>query len=220
MPSRWTSCAGPLRRPCARGCGRGGRTARASHERATGPEPRATRSSLELGQARARAGAPDAIGPLSEIVERSDDQEAITAAAIELSDMLFYAGRAAEGAAILQRAQERLPAGSSAREEFQVALLGISYTSAAARGAADDLLAELRTSEHSCSTLEATRLAALGMDEMLFLGSASKAADLAEQALAVGLPVDPQCGLNWAILVLATLGRARTASTMPCAPRT
>ena len=56
---------------------------------------------LELGLARARGGAPDAIAPLSEIVESSDAQEAIVAAAIELSGMLFFAGRAAEGAAVL-----------------------------------------------------------------------------------------------------------------------
>ena len=65
---------------------------------------------LELGQAHARAGAPEAIAPLSEIVERGEDAAAIAAAAIELSGMLFFAGRAAEGAAILRRAQERLPA--------------------------------------------------------------------------------------------------------------
>ena len=67
---------------------------------------------LELGQAHARAGAPEAIAPLSEIVERGEDAAAIAAAAIELSGMLFYAGRAAEGAAALRRAQERLPAGT------------------------------------------------------------------------------------------------------------
>ena len=60
---------------------------------------------LELGQARARAGAPEAIAPLSEIVERGEDAAAIAAAAIELSGILFFAGRAAGGAAILRRAQ-------------------------------------------------------------------------------------------------------------------
>src|SRR5207247_5171384 len=60
---------------------------------------------LELGQAHARAGAAEAIEPLSEIVEHGGDPAAIAAAAIELSGMLFYGGRAAEGAAILRRAQ-------------------------------------------------------------------------------------------------------------------
>ena len=70
---------------------------------------------LELGQARARAGAPDAIEPLTEIVERNDDATAIAAAAIELGGMLFFADRAAEGAAVLRRARERLPAEEPAR---------------------------------------------------------------------------------------------------------
>ena len=44
---------------------------------------------LELGQALARAGAPEAVEPLTEIVERGEDPAAIAAAAIELSGMLF-----------------------------------------------------------------------------------------------------------------------------------
>ena len=99
---------------------------------------------LELGQAHARAGAPEAIAPLSEIVERGEDAAAIAAAAIELSGMLFFAGRAAEGAAILRRAQERLPAGEPAREQLEIALLGISYTSASARREAEATIAGLR----------------------------------------------------------------------------
>jgi predicted ATPase len=48
---------------------------------------------LELGLARARAGDPDAIAPLTEIAMRSDDPTAIVTAAIELSGVLFFAGR-------------------------------------------------------------------------------------------------------------------------------
>ena len=65
---------------------------------------------LALGQARARAGMPEAVAPLRELVEHGEEEEAIAAAATELGGMLFFAGRAAEGAAILRRAQERLPA--------------------------------------------------------------------------------------------------------------
>src|SRR5207302_62914 len=72
---------------------------------------------LELGQAYARAGSPEAIAPLSEIVESGKAAEAVAAAAIELSGMFFFAGRAADGAAILGRARERLPAGQSARDQ-------------------------------------------------------------------------------------------------------
>ena len=91
---------------------------------------------LELGQALARAGAPEAIEPLTEIVERGEDPAAIAAAAIELSGMLFFGGRAAEAAAILRRAQARIPAGDPAREPLEVTLLGIYYTSASAHSEA------------------------------------------------------------------------------------
>ena len=60
---------------------------------------------LELGQAHARAGAPEAVAPLTEIVSEARDPDTIAAAAIELSGMLFFAGRADEGATILDRAQ-------------------------------------------------------------------------------------------------------------------
>ena len=161
---------------------------------------------LELGQAHARAGAPEAIAPLSEIVERGDDAAAIAAAAIELSGMLFYAGRAAEGAAILRRGQERLPPGDPAREQLEIALLGISYTSASARREGDASIAARRNpGDLERGALQATTLAALAMDEVMFLRSASTAIDLAERALAAGLPLEPGRGENWAILALASL---------------
>ena len=156
---------------------------------------------LELGQAHARAGAPEAIAPLSEIVEQGEDAAAIAAAAIELSGMLFYAGRAAEGAAILRRAQERLPAGEPAREQLEVALLGVSYTSASARREAEATIAALRDPGGPArGVLQATTLAALAMEEVLNLRSASTAIDLAERALAAGLPLEPHRGENWAHL--------------------
>src|SRR3954471_15759930 len=99
---------------------------------------------LELGQALARAGAPEAVEPLTEIVERGEDPAAIAAAAIELSGMLFFAGRGAEGAAILRRARERVPAGEPTGEQLDVALLGVSSTSASARREADATIAALR----------------------------------------------------------------------------
>src|SRR4029079_15247683 len=40
------------------------------------------------------------------------------------------------------------------------------------------------------------------------LGSASVAADLAERAIAAGLPIEPHRGENWANLALAALGVA------------
>ena len=164
---------------------------------------------LELGQAHARAGAPEAIVPLSEIVEHGDDAAAIAAAAIELSGMLFFAGRAAEGAAILRRAQERLPAGEPAREQLEIALLGLSYTSASARREAEATIAALRDPGGPArGVLRATTLAALAMEEVLNLGSASSAIDLAERALAAGLPLEPHRGQNWAQLAPAALAAA------------
>jgi DNA-binding CsgD family transcriptional regulator/tetratricopeptide (TPR) repeat protein len=164
---------------------------------------------LELGQAHARAGAPEAIAPLSEIVEHGEDPAAVAAAAVELSGMLFYAGRAAEGAALLRRAQERLPAGEPAREQLEVALLGGSSTSASARREAGATIAALRDPGGPArDVLQATTLATLAMEGVLSLRPASTAIDLAERALAAELPLEPHRGENWAMLALAALGTA------------
>jgi DNA-binding CsgD family transcriptional regulator len=164
---------------------------------------------LELGLAHARAGAPEAVAPLSEIVERGEDAAAIAAAAIELGGMLFFGGRSAEGAVILRRAHERLPAGDPARAQLEVALLGLSSTSASARREAHATIAALRDPGGPArDVLEATTLATLAMNEVLYLRSAAKTIDLAERALAVGLPVEPHRGENWVNLALAALAAA------------
>jgi DNA-binding CsgD family transcriptional regulator len=164
---------------------------------------------LELGKARARAGAPEAIAPLSEIVEQGEDADAIAAAAIELSGMLFFAGRAADGATVLRRAQERLPVGHTAREELEVALLGLSSTSASARREADATISALRDPGGPAgNVLQATTLATLAMEEVLKLRSASNTRDLAERAIAAGLPLEPHRGQNWALLALGALAVA------------
>ena len=172
------------------------------------PPPAGERAAviLELGQALARAGVPEAVAPLSEIVAHGEDDAAIVAAAIELSGMLFFAGRAAEGAAILHQARERLPATGPGREQLEVALLGVSYTSVSARREADTTIAALRDPGGSArGVLEATTLATLAMDELMYLRSAAKAADLAERSLAAGLPSEPHRGEAWAIVGLAVL---------------
>ena len=162
---------------------------------------------LELGLARARAGVPDAVAPLAEVVERGVDETDIVAAAIELGGILFFAGRAPEGAAILRRARERLPEGSPGRERLEVALLGASYTSVSARREADATIAALRDPGGPArSVLEATTLAMLAMDELMYLRSASRAADLARRSLGAGLPSEPHRGEAWAIVGLAVLG--------------
>jgi DNA-binding CsgD family transcriptional regulator len=164
---------------------------------------------LELGLAHARAGAPEAIGPLTEIVEHGEGAAAIAAAALELSGMLFFGGRSAEGAAVLRRAEQRLPAAEPAREQLHVALLGLSSTSASARREAQAAIAALRDPGGPArNVLEATTLATLAMNEVLFVGSAAAAIDLATRATAVGLPVEPHRGENWVNLVLATLAVA------------
>ncbi|MBV8948872.1 MAG: AAA family ATPase [Solirubrobacterales bacterium] len=161
---------------------------------------------LELGLARARAGAPEAIGPLTEIVTHAEDAQAIVTAAIELSGMLFFAGRAGEAVSILRRAQERLPPGAAGRERLEVALLGASYMSASARREADSTIAALRDPGGPArSVLEATTLATLGMDELMYLRSAAKARDYAQRALAAGLPFDPYRGEGWGVVALAVL---------------
>jgi DNA-binding CsgD family transcriptional regulator len=164
---------------------------------------------LELGQASARAGSAEAIDPLTEVVERGEDPAAIAAAAIELSGMLFFAGRPAEGATVLRRAQERLPAGEPAREELRVALLGVSSTSASARREADGAITALLDPGGPASDVpQATALATLAMEEVLNLGSASTVRDLAQRAIAAGLPVEPHRGENWALLALGALAVA------------
>ena len=162
---------------------------------------------LELGQALARAGAPEAIEPLTEIVERGEDAAAIAAAAIELSGMLFFGGRAAEGAAILHRAQERIPARDPAREQLEVTLLGIYYTSSSAQSEAKAAIIDRQKPGPTArGALPAATLATLAMDEMVNVGSAATAGDLAERALAAGLPVDPHHA--WAGLALVVLAVA------------
>jgi DNA-binding CsgD family transcriptional regulator len=161
---------------------------------------------LELGQARARAGSPEAVAPLTEVVEHSQDADAMAAAAIELSGMLFYAGRAREGAAILRRAHQRLPVGAPARERLEIALLGASYSSVSARREADPEIAQLRDfGGPARGSLQATALATLALDEVMYLRSASTAIDLAERALAAGLPLEPHRGENWALAALYAL---------------
>ena len=121
------------------------------------------------------------------LVEHGQDPAAIAVAAIDLSNMLSYAGRAAEGVAILRRAQDRLPADEPAREHLAVALLGVTYTSSSARM----IIADLGEVDLSVpGLLQATTLARQACDEVFYLGSASAARDLAQRALAAGLPLD------------------------------
>ena len=181
--------------------------ARALDEPPPGPERAAV--VLELGQAHARAGSPEAVAPLSEIVEQSEDQVAIAAAAIELGGMLFFAGRVAEGADVLRRAQTRVPAGGPPADKLEVALLGVSSTSASARVAAEETISALRdTGRPAQNALEATTLATLAMDDAVNLRPAARVRDLAERAMAAGLPLEPHRGENWALLALGVLGAA------------
>ena len=160
---------------------------------------------LALGQARARAGMPEAVAPLMEIAEHGEDEEAIAAAAIELGGMLFFAGRAAEGGSVLRRAHERLSADGPAREQLEVALLATSYTSVSARREADPMIATLRDPGGPArGVLQAAMLATLAMDEVTYLRSASTAIDLAHRALAAGLPTEPHRE-SWGLLALAAL---------------
>jgi DNA-binding CsgD family transcriptional regulator/tetratricopeptide (TPR) repeat protein len=162
---------------------------------------------LELGQALARAGAPEAIESLTEIVERGEDTIAIAAAAIELSGMLFFGGHQADAAAILLRAQARIPAGDPAREPLEVTLLGIHYTSASAHDEAKAAIVDRHQPDRSArGALPAATLVTLAMDEVMHVGSAAAAGELAERALGAGLPVNPHHA--WAGLALVALAVA------------
>ncbi|HEX6459664.1 MAG TPA: AAA family ATPase [Thermoleophilaceae bacterium] len=159
---------------------------------------------LELGRAQARAGAPDAIALLSEIVEHADDSAAAATAAIELANMLLFAGRAAEGAAILRRARDHVGDEDRVRERLEVALMGISCSSVAAKREADESMVGFCSSQRRADgQLPATTLVTLALDEIMRPGSAARAGDLAERALAAGLPTEPHRA--WALLALAVL---------------
>jgi DNA-binding CsgD family transcriptional regulator len=159
---------------------------------------------VELGRAYARAGAPEGIAPLSEIVDHGERPADIATAAIELSSMLFFTGQAGEAGTILRRAHDRLPAGDPARAGLEVALLGVCCTSAAARVESDALIADLCSRGVTADgPLGAGRLATLAMDEAVRPGSAEVAAELAERALAAGLPRGPHHA--WSLLCLMVL---------------
>src|SRR5207248_5851448 len=113
------------------------------------------------------------------------------------------------GASILGRARERRPTAEPAREQLDVAWLGASYISASARREADSTIAALRDPGGPArNVLEATTLATLALDEVMYLRSASTAIELAERAIAAGLPLEPHRGENWAILALVALAGA------------
>ena len=132
--------------------------------------------------------------------------------------MLFFADRAAEGAAILRRAQERLPAEEPARGQLEVALLGLSSTSASARREAEAAIDALRDPGGPArDVLQATTLATLAMNEVLYLGSAS-ADDRPRRARDRGGPSAPsptaaRTGRTWPW----PPSGSRTVSTRPCA---
>ena len=120
--------------------------------------------------------------------------------------MLFFAGRAGEAAAILRRAQERLPPGGAGRERLEVALLGVSYTSAPARREADSMIAALtRPGGPARSVLEATTLADPRHGRADVPAVVRDGGGPAHRALAAGLPPEPQRGEAWAIVALAVL---------------
>jgi DNA-binding CsgD family transcriptional regulator len=161
---------------------------------------------LELGQARARAGDPEAIGPLSEIVEQGVEASTIAASAIELSGLLFFGGSAADAAAILRRARERVAAGDPVRGRLEIALLGVSCTSAAARCETDTTIADLRDPGQSAQgPLAAATLATLAMDQAVHPRSAAFTSDLVERALTAGLPREPHRAWELMSLIILTV---------------
>jgi len=159
---------------------------------------------VELGRAYARAGAREGIAALSEIVEQGERSADIAAAAIELSGMLFFTGQAGDAGTILFRARDRLPVEDPARARLEVALLGVCCTSAAVRAESDAMMAELCSRSVTAEgPLGAARLATLAMDEAVHPHSADAAAELAERALATGLPREPHRA--WSLLCLIVL---------------
>ena len=85
----------------------------------------------------ARAGAPEAIAPLTEIVERGEDAAAIAAAAIELSGVLLRR-RASEGARSCA-APRSAPRGAARAARCRAAGRQLQLGDGSARGRADDV---------------------------------------------------------------------------------
>ena len=103
----------------------------------------------------------------------------------------------------------RLSAEGPAAVVLEVALLGVSSTSASARREADQAIAALRDPGGPArDAFEATVLATLAMDDAVNARSAAHVRDLAERAIAAGLPLEPHRGENWALLALGVLGAA------------
>ena len=144
---------------------------------------------LALGQARARAGMPEAGRSATWSSSSTARMGAIAAAAIELERHAVFRRPRRRGSGDPAPGPERLPSGGPAREQLEVALLAASYTSVSARREADAAIAKLRDPGGPArGVLQATTLATLAMDEVTYLRSASTAIDLARRALAAGLP--------------------------------
>jgi DNA-binding CsgD family transcriptional regulator len=169
---------------------------------------------LELGQAHARAGAPEAVPALTDVVEQSEESPAISSAAIALAGMLFRAGRAVDAVTIISRARERLPDGDPCLARLEDALASASFTSLSARRGADGAVARLRDSSGPVGDAgQGTTLAILAMDEVMNVGAASHAIDLARRALGEHLAFDPLQATDSAMLALTALAVADALDT-------
>ena len=171
--------------------------------------PHGVANAVLLRLARLPSGAAALARALSVLGECTQVGDAGLLAGLADGDAGLLAGLAdgdADGAAVLRHAQERLPAGAPAREQLEVALLGASYGSVSARRAADAEIANLLDpGGPACGSLQATTLATLALDEVMYLRSASTAIDLAERAPRGGLPLEPHRGEQRALAALYAL---------------
>ena len=121
------------------------------------------------------------------------------------------------------QARHRLPVGGAAREQLDVALLGVAYTSVAARREAEVRIAgAARSRRPGHRRLSSPRCwPTLAMDEVMYvaLGRARRSI-YARRALSRPLPLEPHRGENWAIVALGALLAATDQLEPRCVPPT
>ena len=188
------------------------------------PPPTATapRSLLELGQAHARAGAPEAIEPA--------DRRSSSAARTRPRSPRRQSSSAACSSSPAARPKERRSCAaprSGSRPGSRHASSSRSRCSASApprrrpgaRPRRRSPPCETRAARHA-TCCRPPRSPRWPWTRCCTCGSASTAIDLAERAIAAGLPLEPHRGENWANSGPGARSGSRTVLTLPCGART
>lgn len=172
-----------------------------THLRRALAEPPATTARagvlLELGQAEARAGDPEAIAHLERALDEAQDGRQAARAALELAPVLKFAGESVRAVAVIERGQERLDGSDpELAEQLEVELIGSAYISIAARKLLAPRLAALPVPPDVPETFfDRFRLTGVAFDAFAAGRPADEVAELATRGLAYGgMATDPTAG--------------------------